>query len=46
MPIAVGVSKQVIYKQETTYGTLPAASAAQLLRRTKSEINLAKETYY
>ena len=45
MPIAVGVIKQVIYKQETAYGTLPTSASAQLLRRTKSEVNLNKETY-
>lgn len=45
MPIAVGLAKQLIYKQETAYGTLPTASGGQLLRRVRSELNLAKETY-
>lgn len=45
MPIAVGLSKLVAYKAEATFGTLPGASGAQLLRRVKSEVNLVKETY-
>lgn len=45
MPIAVGLAKSLIYKQETAYGTLPTAASAQLLRRMRSEINLNKETY-
>lgn len=45
MPIAVGLAKQLIYKQESVYGTLPTAATAQLLRRVRSELNLAKETY-
>jgi hypothetical protein len=39
------LSKLVAIKAESTYGTLPTAASAQLLRRVKSEVNLAKETY-
>lgn len=45
MPIASGVFKQLAYKAETTWGTVPAASGAQALRRTTSSLDLAKETY-
>lgn len=45
MPISLGLSKLVAIKAESTYGTLPTAASAQLLRRVKSEVNLAKETY-
>jgi hypothetical protein len=45
MGTASGVFKQVIYKPETTYGVLPAQSAAQALRRVTSSLNLSKDTY-
>jgi hypothetical protein len=45
MPIASGVFKQLSYKQEATWGTVPAASAAQALRRISSSLDLSKETY-
>jgi hypothetical protein len=45
MPISVGLSKVVTYKVEATFGTPPVATGAQALRRIKSEVNLAKETY-
>lgn len=45
MPIASGVFKQLAYKAETTWGTVPAASGSQALRRTSSTLDLAKETY-
>lgn len=45
MPIASGVFKQLAYKAETTWGTVPSASGAQALRRTTSSLDLAKETY-
>lgn len=45
MPIASGVFKQLAYKAETTWGTVPGASGAQALRRTTSSLDLAKETY-
>lgn len=45
MPIASGVFKQLAYKAETTWGTVPSASGAQALRRTTSSLDLTKETY-
>ena len=45
MANASGIFKQVSFKRETTYGTAPAASGAQLLRRTQSTIDLSKDTY-
>lgn len=45
MTYAVGTLKQVAYKVETTFGTLPAAASAQLLRRVTSTVDLTKETY-
>lgn len=45
MPIASGIFKSVAYKQETTWGTVPSASGAQVLRRTSSSLDLTKETY-
>lgn len=45
MPIASGVFKQLAYKAETTWGTIPSASSAQALRRTTSSLDLTKETY-
>lgn len=42
---ASSVAKQVSYKKETTWGTAPGASGAQLLRRTESTLGLKKETY-
>lgn len=45
MPAASGVFKQVAIKKETTYGVLPTASGAQLLRRVDAAFNLTKDTY-
>src|SRR5574343_1223500 len=45
MPAASGVFKQLAYKAESTYGTAPAASGAQSLRRVTSDLNLTKDTY-
>jgi len=45
MPQASGIYKQVAIKEETTYGTLPTASGATLLRRTDASFNLTKDTY-
>jgi hypothetical protein len=45
MGTASGVFKQVTYKPETTYGVLPAQSAAQALRRVTSSLNLSKDTF-
>ena len=45
MPAASGVFKQLTYKTELTYGTAPAASGAQSLRRVTSDLNVTKDTY-
>lgn len=45
MTLASGVNKQVAFKKETTYATLPGASGAQLARRVDASFNLAKDTY-
>ena len=45
MPIAAGVFKQLAYKAETVYGTIPSASGAQSLRRVSSDLSLTKDTY-
>jgi hypothetical protein len=45
MGTASGVFKQVTYKAETQYGTAPAASAAQAMRRVTSSLDLTKDTY-
>ena len=45
MTQATGIFKQVSIKRESAYGTIPAASAAQLLRRVKSTVDLQKDTY-
>lgn len=45
MSNAHGVAKQVRYKEESSYGTAPGASSAQLLRRTTSTLALAKDSY-
>ena len=45
MAQASGVFKQISIKEETTYGTLPTASGAQLLRRVDASFNLTKDTY-
>jgi hypothetical protein len=45
MALATGVAKQLRYKVESTYGTAPGASGAQLLRRVTSDISLNKDTY-
>lgn len=42
---ASGVHKQIAIKEEVTYGTLPSASGAALLRRVDSYFNLTKDTY-
>ena len=39
MPQASGVYKQLAFKRESTYGTAPGASGAQLLRRVTSDIS-------
>lgn len=45
MTQASGVFKQIAIKEETSYGVLPTASGAQLLRRTDATFNLTKDTY-
>lgn len=45
MTIATGVAKRVTYKVESTWGTIPSAGSAQALRRVKSTLELAKDTY-
>jgi hypothetical protein len=42
---ATGVAKQLRYKAESTWGTAPGASGAQLLRRVTSTLDLKKQTY-
>ena len=45
MPLATGVAKQLTYKAESVWGTIPAASSAQALRRVTSNLSLKKQTY-
>lgn len=45
MATASGLFKQVIYKKEVTFGVVPSAGSAQLIRRVESSIDLTKETY-
>ena len=45
MPTATGIAKQVFFKKETTFGTLPTASGATTVRRTSADFNLTKDTY-
>lgn len=45
MATATGIAKRIVYKKETTFGTLAGASGGQTLRRTTSNFNLTKETY-
>ena len=45
MPIAQGVSKQLRYKKEVSWGVAPGVGSAQQLRRVTSSIDLQKQTY-
>lgn len=45
MAIATGIAKQLKYKAETTWGSAPTATGAQLLRRVTGTPNLKKATY-
>lgn len=45
MGTASGIYKQVTYKEEVTYGTMPAAASAQAIRRVTSSLDLTKDTY-
>ena len=42
---AKGVSKQIAYKKETTFGVAPGATGAKLLRRTSADFNSVRESY-
>jgi hypothetical protein len=45
MGTASGIYKQVSYKEEVTYGVVPAAAAAQAIRRVTSSLDMTKDTY-
>ena len=45
MPISRGVSKQVGYKKETSWGVLAGNTSGKLLRRVTANFNLTKESY-
>jgi hypothetical protein len=45
MAISKGVSKQVGYKKESTWGTLAGSTGGKLLRRVTANFNLVKEAY-
>lgn len=45
MSIAQGVVKQTRFKRQTGKGVIASSAAGQILRRTKSTFELAKETY-
>ena len=45
MANASGLFKALTYKKEVTFGLVPAASAAQALRRISSDLSLKKDTY-
>lgn len=46
MAIATGVERQLAYKDEAgSWGTLPANTSWQLLRRVQSSLNMTKNTY-
>lgn len=45
MPLSTGINKRVAYKLESTWGTLPGATSAKVIRRVTSDMNLKKETY-
>ena len=45
MATASGIAKRIVYKKETTFGTLAGATGGQTLRRVSSNFNLTKETY-
>jgi len=42
---AKGVSKQVAYKKETTFGTIAGATGGKLLRRTSADFTSTRESY-
>ena len=45
MAQATGIYKQVALKREVSYGTIPAAPSAQLMRRVTSTVDLSKDVY-
>lgn len=45
MPASSAVFKQIAIKEETSYGVVPSASGAQLLRRVDFAMNLAKDSF-
>lgn len=45
MGTASGIYKQVTYKEELTYGVLPASAAGQSIRRVSSSLDMTKDTY-
>jgi hypothetical protein len=45
MPNAAGLYKQLAFKKEVTFGLIPAAAAAQSLRRVSSTLSLTKDVY-
>lgn len=45
MTIATGVNKKLKYKEEVTWGTVPAAAGSQSLRRVSSDLSLRKQTF-
>jgi hypothetical protein len=45
MPIAQGMVKQTRFKKQSAKGTISGTSGGQILRRTSSVFELAKETY-
>jgi hypothetical protein len=45
MTIATGVNKRLAYKTESTWGTAPGATSAQVLRRVTSDLSLRKQSY-
>ena len=45
MATASGIFKQVKYKVESAYGTIPAASASQAIRRVSSSLDMTKDTF-
>ena len=45
MGTASGIFKQVTYKKEVVYGTVPVAAAAQAMRNVQSTLDMSKDTY-
>jgi hypothetical protein len=45
MALGSAVNKQIAIKEEATYGTLPTASGAQVVRRVDFAMNMGKDVY-